>query len=408
MTETVDRIWRNGRLATLATSGTQGGAPYGAIEAATVASRDGRIVWLGPAAEVPAMAAAEIIDLDGRWVTPGLVDCHTHLVYAGNRAAEFEQRLQGDSYEDISRAGGGILSTVREIRAASEAELERQSLPRLDRLLAEGVTTIEIKSGYGLDADNECKMLRVARRLGEARPVRVVTSFLGAHALPPEADGDMDAYIDNVCDVQLPAAAGEGLADAVDGFCDTIGFTLDQTRRVFEAAKRHGLPVKLHAEQLSNAGGTLLAAEYGALSADHLEYADEEAVSAMARTGTVAVMLPGAFYFLRDTNVPPIDLFRQHGVAMAVATDSNPGSSPMTSLLLAMNMASTLFLMTPEEALAGATRNAARAVGLGDEIGTLEVGKRCDLAIWDIEHPAELAYGIAVNPLHQRVFGGET
>ena len=407
MTERVDRIWRNGCLATLAAAGPHTGAPYGAVSGATIAARDGRIVWLGPDAEAPGMQAAEVVDLEGRWVTPGLVDCHTHLVYAGNRAAEFEQRLHGADYADIARAGGGILGTVAATRAADEAELERQALPRLDRLLAEGVTTIEIKSGYGLDAANEAKMLRVARRLGERRPVRVVTSFLGAHALPPECGGDGDAYIDDVCEVQLPAVAAAGLADAVDGFCDTIGFTLDQTRRVFEAAQHHGLPVKLHAEQLSNAGGALLAAEFGALSADHLEWADEAAVAAMARAGTVAVMLPGAYYFLRDTRVPPMELFRRLGVPLAVATDSNPGSCPMTSLLLAMNMASTLFRMTPEEALAGATRNAARALGRADEVGTLETGKRCDLAVWDIGHPAELAYGIAVNPLHARVFGGD-
>ena len=399
----VDRLWTNGRLATL----REGVEAYGAIEAGALATQDGRIAWVGPLAEAPDFAAEETIDLDGRWVTPGLIDCHTHLVYAGDRAGEFEQRLQGASYQEIAEAGGGILSTVRATRAAGEAELVVQSRRRLDALMAEGVTTVEIKSGYGLDAENEAKMLRAARRLGREAPVTVVTTFLGAHALPPEAGDDKEGYIDEVCLSQLPAVYGEGLADAVDGFCETIAFTPDQIRRVFEAAKALGLPVKLHAEQLSNQGGAALAAEFGALSADHLEYLDEAGVAAMAAAGTVAVLLPGAFYFLRDTQVPPMELLRRHGVPMAVATDCNPGSSPLTSLLLAMNMAATLFRLTPEEALAGVTRNAARALGLAEQTGTLERGKWCDLAVWDIERPAELTYRMGLNPLYRRVWRGQ-
>lgn len=398
----VDRLWTNGRLATL----REGAGAYGALEPAALAARDGRIAWVGPLADAPNSEAAETTDLGGRWVTPGLIDCHTHLVYAGDRAGEFEQRLMGASYREIAEAGGGIVSTVRATRDASEDELVAQSRRRLDALLAEGVTTVEIKSGYGLDAENEVKMLRAARRLGAEAPVRVVTTFLGAHALPPEAGDDKEGYIDEVCLSQLPAVHGEGLADAVDGFCETIAFAPHQIRRVFEAAQALGLPVKLHAEQLSNQGGAALAAEFGALSADHLEYLDEAGVAAMAAAGTVAVLLPGAFYFLRDTQVPPIELLRRHGVPMAVASDCNPGSSPLTSLLLAMNMAATLFRLTPEEALAGVTRNAARALGLGVETGTLEAGKWCDLAVWDIERPAELTYRMGFNPLHARVWRG--
>jgi len=398
----VDRLWTNGRLATLA----EGAGPYGAIEPGAIAARDGRIAWVGPQAELPDLGPAETVDLDGRWVTPGLIDCHTHLVYAGDRAGEFEQRLEGASYAEIARAGGGILSTVRATRAAGEDELVSQSRPRLDALMAEGVTTVEIKSGYGLDAENEAKMLRAARRLGREAPVTVATTFLGAHALPPEAGDDKEGYIDEVCLSQLPAIYAEGLADAVDGFCETIAFNSDQIRRVFEAARALGLPVKIHAEQLSDQGGAALAAEFGALSADHLEYLDESGVAAMAAAGTLAVLLPGAFYFLRDTQVPPVALLRRHGVAMAVATDCNPGSSPLTSPLLAMNMAATLFRLTPEEALAGVTRNAARALGLAAETGTLEAGKWCDLAIWEIERPAELVYRMGFNPLHRRVWHG--
>ncbi len=398
----VDRLWTNARLATL----RPGGSPYGAIENAGLAAKDGRIAWLGPLAEIPELKPAETTDLEGRWVTPGLIDCHTHLVYAGDRAGEFEQRLEGASYAEIARAGGGIVSTVRAVRAASEDELVRRSRPRLEALIAEGATTVEIKSGYGLDAENEVKMLRAARRLGRELPVGVATSFLGAHAMPPEAGDDKEAYIDEVCLSQLPAVHAEGLADAVDGFCESIGFTREQIRRVFEAARALDLPVKLHAEQLSNLGGAALAAEFGVLSADHLEYLDEDGVIAMAKSGSVAVMLPGAFYFLRDTRVPPIELLRRHGVPLAVATDCNPGSSPLTSLLLAMNMAATLFRLTPEEALAGVTRNAARALGLDAETGSLDTGKWCDLAIWDIERPAELAYRMGFNPIHARVWRG--
>jgi imidazolonepropionase len=398
----VDRLWTNGRLATL----REGAGAYGALEPAALAARDGRIAWVGPLADAPNFEAAETTDLGGRWVTPGLIDCHTHLVYAGDRAGEFEQRLMGASYREIAEAGGGIVSTVRATREASEDELVGQSRRRLDALLAEGVTTVEIKSGYGLDAENEVKMLRAARRLGAEAPVRVVTTFLGAHALPPEAGDDKEGYIDEVCLSQLPAVHGEGLADAVDGFCETIAFAPHQIRRVFEAAQALGLPVKLHAEQLSNQGGAALAAEFGAVSADHLEYLDEAGVAAMAAAGTAAVLLPGAFYFLRDTQVPPIELLRRHGVPMAVASDCNPGSSPLTSLLLAMNMAATLFRLTPEEALAGVTRNAARALGLGVETGTLEAGKWCDFAVWDIERPAELTYRMGFNPLHARVWRG--
>jgi imidazolonepropionase len=398
----VDRLWTNGRLATMG----EGLGPYGTIEPAAIAALDGRIAWVGSHADLPDFETAETVDLDGRWVTPGLIDCHTHLVYAGDRAGEFEQRLEGASYAEIARAGGGIVATVRATRDASEEELVVQSRPRLAALMAEGVTTVEVKSGYGLDAENEVKMLRSARRLGAEAPVTVVTSFLGAHALPPEAGDDKEGYIDEVCLSQLPAVHGEGLADAVDGFCETIAFTPGQIRRLFEAARALGLPVKLHAEQLSNQGGAALAAEFGALSADHLEYLDVAGVAAMAAAGTVAVLLPGAFYFLRDTQVPPIDHLRRHGVAMAVATDCNPGSSPLTSLLLAMNMAATLFRLTPEEALAGVTRNAARALGLAREAGTLEAGKWCDLAVWDIERPAELAYRMGFNPLHARIWRG--
>ena len=384
----------------------EGSVAYGALDPGALAAKDGRIAWVGPIAELPDFEPMQTVDLEGRWVTPGLIDCHTHLVYAGDRAGEFEQRLEGASYEEIARAGGGIVSTVRATREAGEEDLVAQSRPRLDALMAEGVTTVEIKSGYGLDAENEVKMLRAARRLGAEAPVTVATTFLGAHALPPEAGGDKEGYIDEVCLSQLPAVQGEGLADAVDGFCESIAFSPDQIRRLFEAARALGLPVKLHAEQLSNQGGAALAAEFGGLSADHLEYLDEAGVAAMAAAGTSAVLLPGAFYFLRDTQVPPIDLLRRHGVAMAVATDCNPGSSPLTSLLLAMNMAATLFRLTPEEALAGVTRNAARALGLAGACGTLEAGKWCDLAIWDIERPAELTYRVGFNPLNARVRRG--
>ena len=397
------RIWRNARLATLSPA-----LPgMGLVEHGAVAVENGRIVYVGPEAEMPVLAGAETIDCEGRWITPGLVDCHTHLVHAGDRAGEFEMRLAGATYEEIARAGGGIVSSVKALRAAGEDELVAQSLPRLDALLAEGVTTIEIKSGYGLDLENEKKSLRAARRLGKERPVTVRTSFLGAHALPPEAAGDKQAYIDLVANVMLPAIAGEGLADAVDGFCEGIAFSPEQIAHVFDAAKAAGLPVKLHADQLSNLHGAELAASYGALSADHLEYADEAGAVAMAKAGTVAVILPGAFYFIRETKKPPVDLFRRHGVRMALATDNNPGTSPLTSLLLTMNMAATLFGMTVEECLAGVTREAAHALGLGGETGTLEAGKWADLAVWDIERPAELVYRMGFNPLHARIRRGQ-
>jgi imidazolonepropionase len=398
-----DKIWLDARLATLA----PGRPGFGIVERGGVAAKDGRIAFAGPAADLPTgWDARHRVALDGRWVMPGLVDCHTHLVYAGERAHEFELRLAGASYEDIARAGGGIVSTVKATRAASEDDLVRASLPRLDRLLAEGVTTIEIKSGYGLDSKTEMRMLRAARRLAQEREVDVVTSFLGAHALPPEANGDKEQYIDEVCSM-IPAIARERLADAVDTFCENIAFSPQQTARVFAAAQAAGLPVKLHADQLSNLHGAKLAAEHGALSADHLEYTDKDGVAAMARSGTVAVLLPGAFYVLREKQVPPVNELRGKGVPMAIATDCNPGTSPITSLLVVMNMAATLFRLTIHEAVAGVTREAARALGRLNEIGTLEQGKWCNLAIWDIDRPAELVYRIGFNPLYARVWRGE-
>jgi imidazolonepropionase len=404
MSERPDRLFRNARLATFAPALPD----VGAVEKGALASKGGHILFAGPEADLPPALrdAAETIDCGGRWITPGLIDCHTHLVFAGDRAQEWEMRQKGATYEEIARAGGGILSTVRTTRAASEDALVASALPRLDALIAEGVTTVEVKSGYGLDPENEAKMLRAATRLGTKRDVGIVRTFLGAHAVPPEAAGDEDSYIDQVCKEQLPLVAREGLADAVDGFCETIGFTGEQTTRVFDAARAHGLPVKLHADQLTNGGGAALAARHGALSADHLEYTDEAGAAAMAGAGTVAVLLPGAFYFLRETHRPPVDAFRRHGVAMAVATDCNPGSSPLASLLLAMNMACVLFGLTPQEALAGVTRNAAKALGLAERLGTLEVGKECDLAVWEIERPAELAYRIGFNPLWRRIRNG--
>ena len=399
------RVYRNARLATLAPAR----AGLGTVERGAVAIEAGRIVHAGAEADVPQAftARAETVDCDGRWITPGLIDCHTHLVHAGNRANEFEMRLDGATYEEVARAGGGIVSSVRALRAADEEALFSQSLPRLDALIAEGVTTVEIKSGYGLDLDNERKTLRVARRLGAVRPVTVRTTLLGAHALPPEAGGDKDGYVARVADEMLPALAAEGLVDAVDGFCEGIAFSPEQIARVFDAAQALGLPVKLHADQLSNLGGAALAARYGALSADHLEHTDEAGAAAMAAAGSVAVMLPGAFYFIRETKVPPVDLFRRHGVPIAVATDGNPGTAPLTSLLLAMNMAATLFRMTVAECIAGATREAARALGLLGQTGTLEAGNWADLAIWDIESPAELVYRMGFNPLHVRIRRGQ-
>lgn len=390
--------------ATLATM--DGKSTYGLVEKAAVAVEDGRIAWAGFEQDLPAsLRDLESLDLEGRLVTPALIDCHTHVVHGGNRAREFEMRLEGASYEEVARAGGGIVSTVSATRTTSRADLLAGALKRVDALIAEGISTIEIKSGYGLDIETELKMLRAARDVAANRNVRIKTSYLAAHAVSAEYKGRADAYIEDVCIPGLEAAHAEGLVDAVDGFCEGIAFSPEQIARVFDRAKALGIPLKLHAEQLSNLGGTRLAASYGALSADHLEYADEDDAKAMAASGTVAVILPGAFYTLRETVAPPIDAFRRHGVAMAVATDCNPGSSPMASLLLAMNMACTLFRMTPEEALAGVTRNAARALGL-DDTGMIAPGLRADLAIWDVEHPAELSYRIGFNPLFKRIFGG--
>lgn len=397
-----DRIWRNARLATLAN-----GPGLGVVEDAAVVARQGRILFAGPTGELPVdLAAAETVDCQGRWITPGLIDPHTHLVFGGDRAHDFELRLAGASYEEVARAGGGIVSTMHATRAASQAALVEAALPRLDALIAEGVTTVEIKSGYGLALQPELKSLRAARALGERRAISIRTSFLGAHALPPEFVGDTDGYIDLVCREMIPAVAAAGLADAVDAFCEGIGFTPAQTRRVFEAAHAHGLPVKLHAEQLSNLHGAALAAEFGALSADHLEHLDDAGIDALARAGTVATLLPGAYYFVRETQAPPVAALRAAGVPIALATDCNPGTSPLTSPLLVMNMAATLFRLTVDECLAGVTREAARALGLLGETGTLEAGKRCDLAVWDIERPAELVYRMGFNPLHARVWGG--
>lgn len=394
-----DRLWENARLA-----GLRDGVEV--VAGGVVAAAGGRILYAGPHAAAPALEPDETIDVAGRLLTPALIDPHTHLVHAGDRAREWRQRLEGATYEDIARAGGGIVSTMRAVRAASEAELVAQSLPRLDALLAEGAATVEIKSGYGLTLDDELKMLRAAKTMADGRAVRIVTTFLGAHAVPPDYAGRADAYIDEVCTRMIPAVAAENLAQAVDVFCEGIGFSFDQTRRVFEAARAQGLRVKVHAEQLSNRHGAELAATFGALSADHLEYLDAAGIQAMARAGTVATLLPGAYYFTRETRLPPVDALRAAGVPMALATDCNPGTSPLTSLLLTMNMAATLFRMTVEECLLGVTRHAARALGLASETGTLEAGKACDLAIWNVEQPEQLVYPIGFNALHSRVFAG--
>lgn len=397
-----DRLFVNARLATLAPDRPG----LGLIERGAIAQTGSRIVYAGSANDLPQIDAAERVDCEGRLITPGLIDCHTHLVYAGDRAREFEMRSQGASYEEIARAGGGIVSTVKATREATEPQLVAQSLERLDALIAEGVTTIEIKSGYGLDESTEIKQLDVAKRLGELRPVRVKRSYLGAHALPAEFKKDRARYIDNICREIIPRIAKEAKADAVDAFCEGIAFSPEETTRVFSAARERGLRVKLHADQLSNLHGAKLAASFGALSADHLEYTDEEGAEAMGKSGTVAVVLPGAFYFIRETKVPPIDAFRRFGVPIALATDCNPGSSPLTSILLAMSMAATFFRLTVDECIAGVTREAARALGCLGEVGTLEPGKVCDLAIWNVDQPASLAYRVGFNPLHARIFGG--
>jgi len=393
----------NAQLATMT-----GPHPYGLQSDGSVVIEDETIVWAGLTSDLPQKHNGHnAIDLGGALVTPGLIDCHTHLVHGGNRAREFEMRLEGASYEELARAGGGIVSTVKATRDASFENLVASALPRLESLISEGVCTIEIKSGYGLDQDNELKMLRVARHLETLRPVRIKTSFLGAHAVPIEYVGRADDYITDVCLPTLEAAFKEGLVDAVDGFCEGIAFDPQQIELVFKKAKELGLPVKLHAEQLSNIGGTQLVAKYGGLSADHIEYADDDDARALAQAGTIAVILPGAFYTLREKQSPPIQSLRTHGVPIALATDCNPGSSPLTSVLLTMNMACTLFRMTPEESLTGITTNAARALGLSDS-GKIAAGYRADLCVWDVKHPAELSYKIGYNPLKQRIFGGRT
>ena len=390
----------NATIATMAQ-----GAGYGLLRKAAVWVRNGQIAWVGPEADAPEQAGpAE--DMQGRLITPALIDCHTHIVHGGNRAGEFEMRLNGASYEEVARAGGGIISTVKATRGASEDRLLAGALRFVDALIGEGVSVIEVKSGYGLDIETELKMLRVARAIEQVRPVRVRTSFLGAHALPAENAGRAMEYIKTICIPALEAAHDEGLVDAVDGFCEGIAFSVEEIEPLFTRAKELGIPVKLHAEQLSNIGGTQLAARFGALSADHLEYANDADAQALARSGSVAVILPGAFYTLHETQAPPVEAFRKHNVAMALATDCNPGSSPLASLLLVMNMGCTLFRLTPEEALAGVTRHAARALGL-DDTGVIAPGKRADLAIWNVSEPAELAYRIGFNPLHRRIFGGE-
>jgi imidazolonepropionase len=396
----IDSLWTNARLATM----DPARPGLGIVEHGAIAVQGGRILYAGPEADLPVLDPVRRTDCCGRWITPGLIDCHTHLVYGGDRAHEFELRLAGASYEEIARSGGGIAATVRATRAASEDELVAAALPRLDALLAEGVTTIEIKSGYGLDANTELRQLRAARSLASIRNVEVVTTFLGAHALPPEAGGDADAYVTLVCDSMLPAAMP--LAEAADAFCEGIAFTPAQTERVFAAARRLGLRVKLHADQLSNLQGAALAAAHGALSADHLEHTDEDGVRAMAKAGTVAVLLPGAYYFIRETKLPPVEALRRHRVPIALATDSNPGTSPLTSLLLTMNLAATLFRLTVDECLFGVTRHAAAALGRLETAGTLAPGRHADLAIWDIERPAELVYRMGFNPLHCRVWRG--
>jgi len=402
--EKVDALWLNVHLATMTA-----GDPYGMVKDGAIAVAGNKIALIGKRADLPVdfeSRVGNVHDGGNGWITPGLVDCHTHLIYAGSRAREFELRLLGVTYEEIARQGGGIRSTVAATREADEQVLLKQSASRLKALMREGVTTVEIKSGYGLDLETELRMLRVARQLGEKYAVSIVPTYLGAHALPPEFEGRSDDYIDFVCDTVMPEVAARKLAVAVDAFCENIAFTPAQTERVFKTAQKLGLTVKLHAEQLSDLDGAALAARFGALSADHLEYASEQGIQAMSASGTVAVLLPGAFYFLREKKRPPIDLLRRYNVPMALSTDCNPGSSPTTSLLLILNMACTLFHMTPEEALAGITRNGARALGRQDRIGTLESGKDADFVLWDIDEPAELAYRIGFNPLQQVVRQG--
>ncbi len=406
--DVADTIWTNAQVATFSRARAE---PYGAVADGVVAATGGVISWVGRRDDLPSdMVGPHTVteDVGGRWITPGFVDCHTHLVFAGDRADEFERRLQGETYEDIARAGGGIRSTVAATRAASYDELFGAADARLCALMAEGVTTVEIKSGYGLDVETELRMLSVARALADRRPVRVVTTLLGAHALPREFEGRRNDYLRLVCEEMIPRAASEGLAECVDAFCEGIAFSTDECEVVFEAAKEHGLSVRLHADQLSDSGGAALAARHGALSADHLEYTSEVGVRAMSEAGTVAVLLPGAFYFLDQTRKPPVSALREHGVAIALASDANPGSSPVLSLLTILNMGCTLFGLTPEEALAGVTRNGARALGRQDEIGTIDVGKKADLVVWDVDHPRSLCYWLGGTPCHAVVSGGET
>lgn len=398
---TKDRLLTDCHVATMSESG----AAYGAIEDVAILIRDGRIAWVGPRDQRPAGDGVETERLGGRWVTPGLIDCHTHLVFGGDRSGEFEQRLGGASYEDIARSGGGIVSSVRATRAASEADLFASAMTRLEGLTGTGVTTVEIKSGYGLDLETELKMLRVARRIGREGRVRVRTSYLGLHAVPPEHRDDRAAYVDKAVDEILPAAHAEGLVDAVDAYCEPIAFSEQEVARLFDKAASLGLPVKLHADQLSDSGGAALAARYGALSADHIEHATEAGVAAMAEAGVVAVLLPGAFLMLRETQAPPVELLRRHGVAMAVATDCNPGTSPLASMTGALNLACVQFRLTPEEALAGATRNAAKALGLAQH-GVIAPGAVADLAVWDVARPAELSYWLGKPLLHRRYLAG--
>jgi len=398
-------LWLNVNLATM----NNGGENYGEILDAALAISDGKIAWLGKEANLPIYNKdeVEVIDGQGKWLTPGLIDCHTHLVYGGNRANEFEMRLQGKSYQEIAQAGGGIVSTVKATREATEAELLASALPRLTALHQQGTTTVEIKSGYGLELRNEVKMLNVAGQLAKELPITIKRTFLGAHALPIEYKDDPDSYIELVCEEMMPIIAEQKLADTVDVFCENIGFDLKQTERVFIAAKKHGLAIKAHAEQLSDLGGTELAAKYKALSSDHVEFLSEQGIKAMSAADMTAVLLPGAFYFLRETQLPPIELLREHGVAMAIATDANPGSSPICSIQLMLNMACTLFRLTPSEAIAGVTCNAAKALGLSNTKGQLSVGFDADLALWNINQPAELCYQFGVNPLSALVQNGK-